>query len=172
MIIANCAITLTDAELLKPCVMSKSDPEFAKLKVFHTGLDISADKVFSVYKCRVAYIGSESSGRTIVLQTGSSFCICYKRMKELQVSLNDILDPTYFVGTVDKYVHMEVYLKEKSQFPVSIGNDVWYKADANLALNGGLSTRDVYSYKETYNYQKTEYVTDLTNSIMNNSSEE
>lgn len=172
MIIANCAITLTDAEVLKPCVMSKSDPEFSKLKVFHTGLDISADKVFSLYKSRVAYIGSESSGRTIVLQTGSSFCICYKRMKDIQVELNDILDSMYFVGTVDKYVHVEVYLLEKSNFPVKIGNTTWYKANANLAINGGLSTMDTYSYKETYIYPETQYISDLTNEIMSNNSGE
>ena len=150
MIIKNCSITMQDAELLKPCVMSKSDPEFKKLNQFHTGLDIKAENVFTVYRGRIVFIGNEDSGRTVVVQTGSSFCICYKRLKSVTVSLNDIVEKWTLVGVADKYVHVEVYLADVSMFPVRIGAADWYKADANLAINGGLQSYADYAYKQTY----------------------
>lgn len=150
MIITNCAITMQDSEILKPCVMDKNSEDYKKLGKFHTGLDISATNVFTAYKGRVVYIGSENSGRTVVVQTGSSFCVCYKQLKSVTVNMNDMLDKEFFIGSVDKYVHVEVYLKDVSNWPVRLGQETWYKADANLLIYGGLQTKYEYAYKEDY----------------------
>lgn len=166
-IITNCAVTLQDSKVIKPCVMNRSDPEFAKLKQFHTGLDIEAFHVVAPYKCRIAYIGDESSGRTVVMQTGSSFCICYKHLESVSCSLNDILDPMYFVGNANQYVHVEVYKHTNSDFPVRIGSETWYKHDANLLINGALEVAAMQAYKPTYT-DVDATITELTDSIFRN----
>ena len=150
MIITNCAITMCDSELLRQCVMSKDNPEFKKTGQFHTGLDIVASNLFTVYRGRIVFIGNEDSGRTVVVQTGSSFCVCYKRLKQVTVNLNDLVEKWTLVGVADKYVHVEVYTKDYSDFPVRIGNDNWYKADANMILDGSLQSLADYAYKQNY----------------------
>ena len=169
MIIPNCAITMNDAELLKPCVMSKSNPEFKILKKFHTGIDVKANNVFAVYRGRIAYIGYENSGRTVVIQTGSSFCVCYKRLKTVTVSLNDIVEKWYLIGSVDKYVHAEVYTKDISDWPVRIGTEDWYKADATSLIDGGLQDLADYAYIEPYDtyFEDSIDATELDNMINN-----
>lgn len=152
MLITNFGVTMGDSEVLKPCVLSKSDPNFKKLGKFHTGLDLTASNVLNIYRGRVVYIGNENSGRTVVVQTGSSFCICYKRLVNVYVKLNDIIETKCLVGSVDKYVHLEVYLKDKSDWIVRVGPETWYKADANLALNGGLQSLYDYAFTQEYNF--------------------
>lgn len=172
MIITNCGITMQDSELLKPCVMSKDDEDYKKLGKFHTGLDIAAMNVFTMYRGRVVYIGSEQSGRTVVVQTGSSFCVCYKRLQTVNVQLNDLLEATCYVGSVDKYVHVEVYLKDISTWPVRLGQETWYKADANLLIYGGLQTLYEYAYKQDYTSDWYDPVDDEAMSEMTDNAEE
>lgn len=168
MIILNCGITLEDSELLKDCVMDENSEAFKRTKQYHTGLDIKANNVFAVYRGRVVYIGEEDSGRTVVIQTGSSFCVCYKRLLSVNVTLNDLLEPTYFIGIVDKYVHVEVYSKIRSKWAVRVGSETWYKADANLLINGGLQTYADYAYKQNY-LDFSETVTELVmQNLINN----
>ena len=169
MVISNCAITLSDAEVIRPCVMSKDSSIFKKTKQYHTGLDIVAENLVAAYRGRIVYIGNETSGRTVVLQTGSSFCVCYKHLKTVTVNLNDLLEKYYVVGIADKYVHVEVYTKDKSIWPVRIGNDTWYKQDANLLFNGGLDRLDMYAYQQEYNFDVEEDISDLSDMIMSNS---
>lgn len=168
MIISNCGITLSDAEVLKPCVMSKTDPNYKKLGGFHTGLDIKAENIFTIYQGRIVYVGKESSGYVVFIQTGDSFCIGYKHLLGVSVNLNDLLEPTYTVGYADKYVHVEVYTREKSIFPVRVGNDTFYKQDANLLFNGGLNTDDMYAYQQNYTDDINMTISDITNSILSN----
>ena len=168
MSITNCGITGgLPSEILKPCVMSKSDPEFVKLGYLHTGIDITAYHVFSVYKGRIAFIGNENSGRTIVIQTGSSFCVCYKHLKTVEVSLNDIIDPLYCVGDANEYVHVEVYTHTSSDFPVRVGSDTWYKQNANLLGDGSLDISNMQAYKPNYT-DVDESITELTDKIFKN----
>lgn len=164
MIILNCGITMQDSEVLKPCVMDKNSDEFKRTGEFHTGLDIVAENTNSVYRGRVVYIGNEDSGRTVVIQTGSSFCVCYKRLKTVNVTLNDLIEERCFIGIADKYVHVEVYLKDKSDWPVRIGYETWYKADANLLIQGGLQSLADCAYQQNY----TDFNEFVTETVMNN----
>lgn len=160
---------MQDAELLKPCVMSKDDPEFKKTGKFHTGVDIEAENVFTVYRGRVVYIGNEDSGRTVVVQTGSSFCVCYKRMKYVTLNLNDLVEKWALVGVADKYVHVEVYTKDVTIFPVRIGTDEWYKINANAILDGSLQPLANYAYEQNYDSGLDEALTeDVWNNMIGN----
>jgi hypothetical protein len=49
-----------------------------------------------------------------------------------------------------------------------VGNDTFYKQDANLLFNGGLLTDDMYAYQQNYTDDINMTISDITNSIMSN----
>ena len=140
MVIPNCGITHQDSEVLKQCVMSQRDPLYKIYNEYHTGVDLSASNVFSLYDGTIVSIGSTSQGHSVIIQTGVSLCICYKYLqvpKELMEG--DTVSAGQQLGTVDKYVHVELLTKTKSNWPVRIGRDTWYKNDITSLIEDSKS---------------------------------
>lgn len=153
MVITNCVITNSNAEVLKECVLNDSDPLYKTYGGYHTGIDLAATQVYALYGGTIVSIGKQKEGHSVIIQTGSSLCICYRWIKSLSniYAGQDISEKTY-LGDVYKYVHVESYLKDMSKWPVRIGNTDWYKSDIMNILNNGyistVSNQDVRFYNE------------------------
>lgn len=153
MIIPNCGITKTDARVVKECVMSKDSDTYKKTKQYHTGIDLEADAVYSLYDGIIVMIGSDSRGYTVIVRTGSTFCISYSSMKELaSIELGSDIHSGDKIGVVKNQVHVEYLTRGESKWPVRIGQDTWYKTDTGDMftvlddVETGINRNDLFSY--------------------------
>lgn len=129
MVISNCEITKQDSKVLKDCVLDKSSELYRVYKEFHTGVDIEGSDIYSAYDGTVVLIGEDNVGQSVIIQTGSSFCICYKELDAVFVRAGDQLSQGTRIGHVKKYVHIELLQHKTNNWPVRIGSATWYKVD-------------------------------------------
>lgn len=141
MVFTNCVITGGDALVLRECVMSNTDPLYREYKGYHTGVDLATERVYSLYSGTVVDIGQGSEGQSVVIQTGSSLCICYRWLRATTIQVGQDINEKTYLGIVNKYVHVESYEKSKSAWPVRLGNNEWYKSDiTNILKNGYIAS--------------------------------
>lgn len=153
MIIPNCGITKTDARVIEECVMSKDSDTYKKTKQYHTGIDLEADAVYSLYDGIIVMIGSDPRGYTVIIRTGSTFCISYSSMKELaSIELGSDIHSGDEIGEVKNQVHVEYLTRGESKWPVRIGQDTWYKTNTDGLFTvldnatSNITKQDMFSY--------------------------
>ena len=153
MIIPNCGITNTDAVVTKECIMSKDSDGYKKTKQYHTGIDIEADAIYSLYDGIIVMIGSDGRGSTVIIRTGSSFCVSYSNiLNTASIALGEDIHSGDTIGTVKKYVHVEYLTHTESNWPVRIGQDTWYKTNTDGLFTvldnatSNLTKQDMFSY--------------------------
>lgn len=172
MVILNCRITKQDSTVLKDCVMSKSNPLYLHYKGFHTGVDLEGVFVHSLYDGTVVHVGSSESGRSVIIQTGSSFCMCYKHLESCNVSVGNSVSQGDQIGQTDAYVHVECLEHKYSAWPVRIGRDTWYKQDVSKYIFGAGICQDSTKFdslgiSELFDYPsgRTEDIHNLSESV-------
>lgn len=143
MVISNCEITKQDSTILRSCVMDKNSIEYKQTKQFHTGVDLTGDKIYAAYGGTVVFIGEDEHGRCVIIQTGSSFCASYSNLDAIDVRAGQVISEGSFVGTCKKYVHVELLQQTSSLWPVRVGVATWYKQDPKPLLAHTLSTANV-----------------------------
>ena len=130
MVIPNCGVTQQSSEILKECVLSKSNPLYKEYGGYHTGVDISGSNIYSLYDGTIALIGDDAKGHSVIIQTGSSLCICYRNLHTLSdIRAGMTISAGTYIGAVQHYVHVEALTQAKSLWPVRIGVSTWYKQD-------------------------------------------
>lgn len=147
MVISNCEITKQDSQVLKPCVMSTNDEEYKVTGQFHTGIDLSGNDIYSVYSGTVVYTGEDESGKCVVVQTGSSFCITYKHLDTVDVRMGQNINGGGRLGACLKYVHVELLQKTNSFWPVRIGSDTWYKQNPEPIFERSLDVANIAQFE-------------------------
>lgn len=137
MILSNCPITKSDAKVLKECVMSTSDPLYRTYREFHTGVDLETKDVYSMYDGTVVYVGQNDKKQySVIIQTGSSLCICYRWLNSISVRAGLSISAQQYIGEVKKYVHVESYNNIQSNWAVRIGKQDWYKFNIMSVFDG------------------------------------
>lgn len=174
MVIPNCGITHQDSEVLKQCVMSDKDPLFKIYGEYHTGVDLSARNIFSLYDGTVVSIGDSSKGHSVIIQTGMSFCISYRWLTiTSSISAGETVCAGQEIGRVDKYIHVEVLTKSQSKWPVRIGRVQWYKTDPMNVIQGNTyieSEAGAQYYSEMNIIEIPEYVDENPDNIISRES--
>lgn len=141
-VISNCEITKQDSEILKECVMSSDNKLYSEYKGYHTGIDLSATKVYSLFDGLVVWIGNVTKGHSVIIRTGESFCMSYMYILSLPSNIQKgrAVSKGQYLGDVYKYVHVEKLGQTKSKWPVRLGVETWYKEDPTSMLYGGYNT--------------------------------
>lgn len=140
MVISNCEITKQDSKVLKDCVMTNTSSLYKEYGSYHTGMDIAGDNVYSMYDGTVVSAGRSGSKYSVIIQTGSSVCMCYKNLtSKPSVNLGDNVSSGDLIGHVNGYVHVEALTKQKSLWAVRVGTNTWYKYDVSAVIYGGIS---------------------------------
>ena len=165
MVISNCEITKQDSKILKYEVLDDSSDEFKATKEFHTGVDLSGEKIYSAYDGTVVSVGSDESGQSVIVQTGSSFCVCYKRLISVAVRGGQDISKGTFIGKVEKYVHVEVLKHSENVWPVRIGAQTWYKSSVDSLLENKLSAPNLNKFETLGVTVKPKYDTSKLNNI-------
>lgn len=130
-------ITKQNSEILKQCVMSKSDPLYREYGGYHTGVDITGDSVYALYSGTIVLVNEDTSGMCVILHVDSEFCLSYKHIDTVTVHSGDEVSQGDKIGDVTKYVHVELLTYEPSIWPVRIGSETWYKHDITQLLSSG-----------------------------------
>ncbi len=143
MVISNCEITKQDSEILRSCVMDKNSQEYKKTRQFYTGVDLTATDVYSAYQGTVVLIGKDEHGQNVIVQTGSSFCINYSHMTNIDVRAGQQISARDRLGLANKYVHVELLQSAQSYWPVRISSATWYKHDPQPIFDKTLQTANV-----------------------------
>lgn len=138
MVISNCEITKQDSQVLRECVLDKNSAAYKATHEFHTGTDLQATSVYSAYDGTVVSVGEDSSGQSVIIQTGVSFCVCYKHLMNVNVQPGYQLAAGYHIGDVSKWVHVELLTHDTNDWPVRIGAEDWFKQDTEPLLNHSL----------------------------------
>lgn len=137
MIIQNCKITGADSKVIKDCVMSKDSELYRLYRGYHTGIDLSGSSVFSMYDGVVVQIGNSTKGRSVIVRTGSSFCVVYSNLSEVSdIQAGQDITSGYRIGSVKSHVHVEYLTLSESIWPVRIGRTTWYKNDVSCLIYG------------------------------------
>lgn len=170
MVIHECGVTQEDATVLKDYNVYANDPAYKRIHQYCPGLDLSGTVAYTIYPGMVVYIGEDDFGKTVIVQTGSEFCVSFGHLSDVLVSQNSVLGTIYSVGTCDKYLHLELLTKTESKWPVRIGSDMWYKDDPYKLLNGAMEPYYNKSFnmasQETDSEDETEEVNEVTYNIL------
>lgn len=126
MIISNCPVTQSDADVIKPYSRT------------HTGVDIAAETVYSASQGVVLYCGvAEDNFYTVTVSVlNSNCCFNYKHLSSCSVVSGENIEQGRVLGTAKKYVHVEFCNKAESSFALRVGKDTYYKQDPTDALSG------------------------------------
>lgn len=139
MVISNCEITKQDSEVLRPCVISTQSPLYKETKQLFPSIDITGSDIYAAYSGTVVLLNRDDLGQCMIIQTETSFCITYKHLDNVAVRLGDYVDKGQFIGSVDKYIRIELLRNLTSIWAVRIGAATWYKQDPQPIFDHTLS---------------------------------
>lgn len=137
MVVLNCRITNTDAQVIKKCVLSDESQLYKTYGGYHTGVDLRATSIYSQFDGLVIWIGHVDTFYNIVVQSGSSTCLNYAHVSECSVTKGQSVNAGTKLGTCAKYVHVELLTVDQSNFPFRVGGVTWYKHDVTPMLYYG-----------------------------------
>ena len=135
MILNNCILTHTDSEILKFYDVSTSS------QIFHTGVDILADEIYTTCKGVCIYNGLIDEQPSCTIQYSQNICLRFSHLKEVSVEQGQLVSYNQQIGLADKYVHFEYLTSERSYpyFRVFFNANqsyFMYKHDPMLVLSG------------------------------------
>jgi murein DD-endopeptidase MepM/ murein hydrolase activator NlpD len=122
--------------------MDTTSEEFKKTREFYTGTDLECSNVYSAYNGTAVLVGDDELGKCVIVQTGSSFCIAYKHLADTDIRSGQYLDKGTFIGSANKYVHVELLQQSTSIWPVRIGAVTWFKNDTAQIFDHSLVVVD------------------------------
>lgn len=110
------------------------------------------------------------------IQTGSNVCILYKNLDKLDVKLGQTVSSNNLIGYTYYKCIIEYATSKVSNWPVRIGQNLWYKTTDITDLSSYLEEpRSVKLFSSTNTMETPEYpnedyniVTNLTNFILSN----
>ena len=127
-IIKNCAVTQSDAEILKG------------FGITHTGLDIKAKEVYSVSTGVVLLRNFDTNKKeySVAISLLNSNCLFnYAHLKTLNVVKGNYIQKGTLLGTVTSYVHVDFADTSWSLYPFRTdGKTTYYKHDPSGKLDG------------------------------------
>lgn len=105
-------------------------------KSVHTGIDLSADNVYSYASGVVLSVGQENNHYCVTVQYDVFNLLRYNHLKSVSVGAGDILSVGAFIGVANKYVHFEYATKDKgvSKWTVRVGSQTYWKQDPKELL--------------------------------------
>ena len=137
MIVKNCAITKSDATILKNWKISKAE--------IHSGIDLSATKIYSpFYGVVLGCVYSPKDIYSVILQYNAY-------TSSLSVRRGDLVIEGQLIGECNKFVHVEFlsyYMPENvPPMSVRIENLSYYKIDPTDLVFGKLSFPVIFDNK-------------------------
>jgi hypothetical protein len=135
MIVKNCAITKSDATIIKDWKITNTE--------IHSGIDLEADKVYSpFYGVVLDRFYSPQDKYTIIIQYNAFICVRFCNILNLELKRGNVVTEGQFVGTCNRYVHVEYlnYNKPDGIPPMSVRvSDLsYYKVDPTDLVYGRL----------------------------------
>lgn len=109
-ILRNCIITHKDSEIVR------SYDVYAGSGVYHVGVDIKADDVFTPCQCVVIYDGLVEKRPSITIQYSTNICLRFTHLKKSSVISGEVLEKDAKIGEADEFVHFE-YLTSEQTYP-------------------------------------------------------
>ena len=144
MVVQNCAVTLSDAEVLKEYI-DDGYREKTTVKELHTGVDLKGHYAYSMSIGKVIFIGkSESGTKNVIVKYNTNNCFNYANLTSLAVDYYDEVEVGTQIGQCKGYIHFEHLSIQQTRWPVRIGLDVWYKKDPMYVLENGFLSVDMY----------------------------
>ena len=129
--IENCLITNGEsAEIIRGYI--------DKGEQYHTGIDITANEVYSICQGIVIDVGKNSDGYAVTVQNNQNECVRYMHLKKSDVKVDEYIYIGTFIGLADKFVHFEYITDSQSKpvWPVRINKLTYYKKDPTEVLTG------------------------------------
>lgn len=156
-------ITKSPADIITPYISNEQDSWYKTYGGYHTGVDISANEVYSYAPGVITQIGKDRNGLyTIVIQYSADISFRYTHLKSVYITEGQAINKGEFVGVAKEFVHFEYLTREQegSMWVVRVGKLSWYKHNPELVLNGGvLLNANDWSLVE---YMSTHYDIDCT----------
>lgn len=95
----------------------------------HTGVDIACTEVYTAIPGTVLQINKNDS-YSVLVQYDANHLINYCHLTSVCVHPGQMLSAAIKLGDVDKYAHIEYWVRHKtSQFPIGFGSETYYKVD-------------------------------------------
>lgn len=170
MIIMNCPITNTNSEIKMPFIDSETDPNFKQSRSYHTGVDISCNKVYSVLSGVVIQVCLFDDHRRIVVQYNREYAVCYANMNEIFWEVGQPVKAGSEIGVADGFVHFELWRTSKgnSLWRTYVNNIMFYKHDPTEIVTGKTVFAPIIQYDTGDQYAiygdgSTEAITDIHN---------
>jgi len=135
--IVNCPITGQTSEVLKFHVDSNKDPLYTSYRGYHTGVDLSGSKVYSLFPGVVVHTNKDEYKYSCIISFDSCNYFMYSNLKSLNVKRGDVVDTSQLIGECDKFVHVDYLTLEQTKWPVRIGQVTFYKHDPLKYISEG-----------------------------------
>ena len=139
MMIPNCGITGSDADVLKTFKYT-ADNRYSTYSYYHSGVDLSGDVAYSVCNGRVVYVGESDDGRFgVIVQYSGDVFFQYKNITDTLLTAGDDIVKGSLIGGCDKYVHFEYITSGENEWPVRVVDRTYYKHDPMPLIEDGFS---------------------------------
>lgn len=169
MIISNCVVTQSNAQILRSYVDSVKDPLYKVYKKLCLGVEIKLPKtpqtIYSLFPGVVVHVGHVEKKYTIIIAYNSTHCVKYDNLTTAVVKLGDEVDTAQKIGTCADFLHFEYLNNNVSNWPVRIDATTLYKHDPTVLLTDGYESLIDYTQETldpTLGYDTTD---DLTEEI-------
>lgn len=154
MMIPNCGITGSDAEVLKT-FKYEDDNKYVTYSYYHSGVDLSGTQAYSICSGRVVAVSTSDEGDLgVIIQYSGDVFFQYKNILHTPLHAGDDIVTGTFIGTCDKYVHFEYITSGENEWPVRIVDRTYYKHDPMPLIEDGFSefyeVPSVFLYSEEY----------------------
>ena len=146
MIITNCVVTNSDAEVVKEYVDSDRSALYKVYKGYHTGVDLKSSNVYSMCPGVVSIVNTmpDSKLLSVVIQFDATNCIIYSNIVNSMVDVGQIVSTYQQIGTCKDFVHFEYANTVPSRWPVRVGAQTFFKHDPTQLL--------IYGYDSIISY--------------------
>lgn len=134
-------ITGESAIATAPWIDNESDLWYAQYGGYHSGIDITAETVYSYASGVVLQVGADEQFKAITIQYSSNIILRYLHMDNVLVKPGQVVYSGQEIGTAHKYVHFEYASRVQgtSMWPVRIGAITYYKQNPELVIDGIIS---------------------------------
>lgn len=164
--IENCIITGGTTNIVKYYVDSIKDPRYKEYHGYHSGVDLTANSVYSLFPGQVIFVGNYMGKYSVTVRFDLSNCFRFDNLISCNVSSGDYVDFGSLLGSCDEFVHVEYINLTQSMWCVRLCGIDYYKHDPLDMIQYGYNNFDDYStvYQELQYFDPTN--SNLTESIV------
>lgn len=143
MIIKNCIITKSDAEIVKDWYVVENEIHSGiDLAAKFTNVDVNKMNIYSpCYGVVVDILYTTEEKNVVVIQYSASICVRFANLTEVKVKKSALVKFGDLIGICSKFVHVE-YLQLQTdtiKLPVQVLTMTYYKTDPTALVQGKLA---------------------------------